>query len=151
MVAEIILASLLLAGTSDADGLCLRVDGETGPFSAFPVRIGEEARLNFRHSIYGSEVEELFRVRGNGLELFKLRYSEPRLAEFYGHGNARRERGWWVVDKTGPVVPSLNLRAGPQSPFRLSLASESIPVVETAVPGGLVRITVLPCEKEVDG
>ena len=150
LVAEIILASLLLAGTSGAEGRCLRVDGEMGRSSTFPVRIGQEARLSFRHSIYGSEVEELFRVGRNGLELFRMRYSEARLVEFYGHGSARFEQGWWVVDKAGPVIRSLDLRGGPQSPLRLSFASRSIPAVETAIPGGLVRLTVLECKKAVD-
>lgn len=151
MSACLILASLWLAGMPDNERLCLKMEGELKQVSTLFVRIGEETHLRFRHSIYGSEVEEQFRIARGGLQLFRLRYAEARLAEFYGHDNARFEQGWWVVKRDYPMIPTLHLRVSPESSLSLSLGSARIPLSELAIPDGLVRVRVIPCEKGNDG
>ena len=66
-------------------------------------------RLSFRHSIYGSQVEELFALRREGFQLTQLRYSEARLVDFYGYENAELENGAWVVNPPPVLLPSLSL------------------------------------------
>ena len=51
----------------------------------YPIVVGDPFHLSFRHSIYGTEVQEQFRITSGGFRADKLRYAELRLAEFYGH------------------------------------------------------------------
>lgn len=151
LLAPFLLAQLWLALPAGADPICLRVEREKGPAIAVQVSVGKEAHLSFRHSIYGSQVEEQFRITRDGLEIVRLRYSEARLVEFYGHEAARLEEGWWVVEGDHRVVPALYLRVSPDSFARISSGFETIGLSRLVEPGALVRLTVASCEGMDDG
>jgi len=112
-----------------------------------PLGVGDEARLAFRHSLYGSQVEEHFRVAPEGLELVRLRYAEARLAEFYGHESASSDGAWWVVAGDGRRFPSLVLRGSPESGISLSVGRRNLPLFTLMEPGG-VRVAPATCEGE---
>ncbi|HKY07782.1 MAG TPA: hypothetical protein VJQ55_06060, partial [Candidatus Binatia bacterium] len=97
--------------------MCVGLAGDAGVQRSVPIRPGSTLRLSFRHSIYGSQVEELFTVRRNGFELAQLRYSEPRLVEFYGYDSANYENGAWVVRPRSSAISSLNLRTTSAAPM----------------------------------
>ncbi|HEU5393952.1 MAG TPA: hypothetical protein VFV36_04040, partial [Candidatus Methylomirabilis sp.] len=102
-------------------------------------------RLAFRHSLYGSPVEEAFRVTAEGFRLVRVRYGEERLVEFYGHEGARREGDWWVVETGGPAPGGLALRVSPESRLRVTVGLRRVPLGERAEPGGRVRLAVAAC------
>lgn len=108
--------------------------------------LGDEVRLHFRHSLYGSQVEEHFRVAKDGFQSVRLRYAERRLVEFYGHEAARREEGWWVVEGDRRELSLLRLRVSPESGVELSVGSGRIPLWELVEPSGLVHLGVASCE-----
>ena len=110
-----------------------------------PLAVHDEARLAFRHSIYGSQVEEHFRVAENGFELVRLRYAEERLVEFYGHESARSENGWWVVDGDRRRFSSLVVRGSPESRISLSVGRRSVSLSRLMEAGG-VRVAPATCE-----
>jgi hypothetical protein len=140
-----VLALAALAPLEADAGICLRVEAGGGLVATFPVAAGEEVRLAFRHSLYGSPVEEAFRVTAEGFHLVRLRYGEERLVEFYGHEGARREGDWWVVETGGPARGSLVLRASPESRVRVTVGPRRIPLGEGGEPGRRVRLAVAAC------
>jgi hypothetical protein len=109
---------------------------------------GAELRLGFRHSIYGSWVEEIFRVVAGGLRLARLRYAEPRLVEFYGHESARPEGAWLVVEADGRLHESLTVRVSRASAMRLAVGAATVALTERVGDGAAVRVTVVPWEEE---
>jgi hypothetical protein len=142
----LLLATLAPSG-ADA-GFCLHVEARDGPVAALPVTDGEEVRLAFRHSLYGSPVEEAFRVTAEGLRLVRLRYGEERLVEFYGHEAARREGDWWIVETEGPARGTLVLRASPESQVRITVGRRRVPLGEGEEPGRRVRLAVAACGED---
>ncbi len=106
------------------------------------VRTGEELRLSFCHSIYGSLVEEAFVIGADGLHLNELRYEEPRLADYYGHENSERVGDWWLVDGKNKFHPSLALRVSADSCMKLSVGSHTIALGDFVRPGGSIRVAV---------
>ena len=149
--AALILTIVLLANPAAAGLNCLKMEGPLKQAMTMPASVGEELRLSFRHSIYGSQVEEQFRITEDGLETTELRYSEARLVEFYGYDAARFERGWWIVEGKHRIIPFLDLRVSPESLLQIFLGSEPIFLSPMVDPGGLVRLTVIPCERTIDG
>ena len=141
----LVLATLAPSG-ADA-GFCLHVEAGDGPVAALPVADGEEMRLAFRHSLYGSPVEEAFRVTAEGLRLVRVRYGEERLVEFYGHERARREGDWWIVETGGPSPGALMLRVSPESRVRVTVGKRRILLGERGEPGGRVRLAVAACRE----
>lgn len=111
---------------------------------------GSVARLSFRHSLYGSVVQEEFRVGKAGFQLTRLYYSEERLVEFYGYQVAQRERGWWVVRPELRKFPFLDLRVSADSAMQISTDSGTIPLSEMVETGGLVRISTSRCDRKSD-
>ncbi len=89
---------------------CVELMSDAGVQRSVPIRLGSTLRLSFRHSIYGSQVEEAFAVGRDGFHLTQLRYSEARLVDFYGYENAKHEDGMWIVRPRPAVIPSLNLQ-----------------------------------------
>ncbi len=143
-----LLLVLVLAALAPPVGdgeICLRVEAGGGPAATIPVAVGEEVRLAFRHSVYGSLVEEAFHVTAEGFRLVRLRYGEERLVEFYGHEGARREGDWWVVETGGPARGTLVLRASPESRVRVTVGPRRIPLGEGVEPGRRVRLAVAAC------
>ena len=110
-----------------------------------PIAVGGEVHLSLRHSVYGSQVEEHFRLSREGLQLVRLRYAELRLVEFFGHEVARRDGDWWVVEGDRPNIPILTLRVSPESRMRLAVGRETISLWEQVEPGGWVRLGVVAC------
>jgi hypothetical protein len=111
-----------------------------------PVAAGEVVRLRFRHSLWGSLVEEDFRVAADGFELVRLRYAEARLAEYYGHEAARREGDWWVIEGDGRRLRTLTLRGSRESELELLLGSERIALWDRGEPGRAIRLSVTACD-----
>ena len=107
-----------------------------------PVRVSEELHIRFRHSVYGSTVEEAFVIGASGLELRQLRYEEPRLADYYGHDHSTRVGDWWVVNCNGHLHPELSLRVSADSEMRLSVGAHVIELKDLVRAGGAVRISV---------
>ncbi len=149
--AALILTIVLLVNPAAAGPSCLKIERPLKQAITIPASVGEELRLSFRHSIYGSQVEEQFRITEDGLETTELRYSEARLVEFYGYDAARFEAGWWIVEGKHRTIPFLDLRVSPESLLQIFLGSESISLSPMVDPGGLVRLTVIPCGRTIDG
>lgn len=141
----LVLALAALVPLKAGAGICLRVEAGGGPVATFPVADGEEVRLAFRHSLYGSPVEEALRVTAEGFRPVRVRYGEERLVEFYGHERARREGDWWVVETGGPPPGALVLRVSPESHLRVTVGPRRIPLGEGREPGGRVRLAVAAC------
>jgi len=140
-----LLGLLLLPVPGGAGSLCLRLETAGRIVATIPAAPASELRLSFRHSIYATTVEEVFNIRGDGLQLARLLYAEPRLVEFYGHEGARYEDGSWVVTPEHRSFATLNLRVSPDSFMQLSLDSQPIPLRELVETGGAVRVAVAAC------
>lgn len=125
--------------------LRIALHGDT-ELSGVPAVAGEVVRLGFRHSIYGSAVEEEFVVEEAGLRLVRLRYGEARLAEFYGHEHARRDGDWWVVDAEPCLHSSITVRVSADSAMRLSTPSMTVPLTECIRAGGAIRMSVVSAD-----
>ncbi|MBI4737526.1 MAG: DUF1850 domain-containing protein [candidate division NC10 bacterium] len=141
----LLLAMGLLAPPLPAGARCLTLEAEGGPVASTRVEDGDEVRLRFLHSLWGSPVEEDFRITGEGLELVRLRYAERRLVEFYGHEAARRDGDWWVVEGDRRHFRALTLRANRESRMQLSVGAEKIPLWTLAASAGPIRLTVIAC------
>jgi hypothetical protein len=139
-----------LATAAGANPVCLTVQN-TGATTRYPVSIGDKFNLSFAHSIYGSQVEEQFRVTARGFQLIELRYAEPRLVEFYGHEWAANEHGRWVVRKLGPVLASLELHVSPGSSIGVMFGAERFSVKHNALSGGRARLELSACPKSNHG
>ncbi len=146
-----LLAVGLLAAPASTHAICLRVEAGSGLVAMVPASAGEEVRLGFRHSIYGSQVEEQFHVTGEGLHLVRLRYAEPRLVEFYGYEGGERADGWWVIEVDRLVLPSLTVRVSPGSSMEIGVGTTRIPLWGWVEPGGAVRLTATECAGRSDG
>lgn len=137
-----LLPTLPAAAPLEARALCLSV--QTAQVTAdYPIEIGDRLSLIFRHSIYGSQVEEQLRLSEHGLQPVEYRYAEPRLVEFYGHESAIRAGGRWIVRKPGPVLPSLDLHASQAASIRIALRGQTLAL--PTQPHGRARLTVGVC------
>ena len=146
-----LLAAGLLAAPGGAGAVCLRMEVGDAPAATMPAAPGAEVRLSFRHSLYGSEVQEDFRLTRKGFQLVRLRYAERRLAEFYGHEAARLEGGWWVVENVGREVAMLTLRVTRDSRMQIGVGAHELRLWEVMEPGGLFRLAVTSCRGGEDG
>jgi hypothetical protein len=142
----LLLAIGVLATPLPTDALCLWLVGEPGRIGWRVVTAGDEVRLRFRHSLWGSLVQEEFRVAADGFELVQLRYAEARLAEYYGHEAARREGDWWVVAGDRRRLRTLTLRRSRDSELELSVGSERMALWNQVGPGDAIRLAVTACE-----
>lgn len=146
------LLGLLLTPVSTSAGLlCLRLESSGRILNSVPAEPGNQFRLGFIHSLYGSKVEEVFTIREQGLELVRLRYAEPRLVEFYGHDQARYEDGLWVVTPPPAVFPALDVRVSPGASMDLFLDLIPSPVKLFVRPGEALHITVSSCRDGTHG
>jgi hypothetical protein len=137
--------------TSKAQSLCVEMRNDNGIERSVPVRLKSTLRLSFRHSIYGSRVEELFTVRRNGFELTQLRYSEARLVDFYGYENAEHENGVWVVRPRPAAISSLSLNSSAYASMSLRLEQQPGLLQPILQPGRALRLTVAACKDASDG
>jgi hypothetical protein len=139
-----------LATAAGAEPVCLTVHN-TGATTRYPISIGDKLNLTFAHSIYGSQVEEQFRITSHGFQLIELHYAEARLVEFYGHEWAANEHGRWVVRKLGPVSGSLELHVSPGSSIGVMFGAEKLMVKHNALSGGRARLALSACRKSNHG
>lgn len=140
-----------LPGTAaGAKPVCLNVQ-KTGAIAHYPVSIGDNFNITFQHSIYGSQVEEQFRVTAQGFQLTKLRYAEERLVEFYGHERAAKEDSRWVVRKLGPVLSSLDLHVSPGASIGVVIGAEKPAIEHTTLSDGRARLTLSACRRSNHG
>lgn len=144
-----VVAAALLPLRARAASLCIAVEKNGSFWRQIRTSPGSEVRLLFQHSIYGSRVEEIFRLRPNGFQLSELRYAEHRLVDFYGHERARFENSMWVVKPQPALVPSLNLQTS--SGAWLAFDHETTPSRLTVPTDGPLRLTVSACKDASDG
>jgi|SRR5687767_2967691 len=131
--------------------MCIEMRNDNGIERSVPVRLKSTLRLSFRHSIYGSQVEELFTVRGNGFQLTQLRYSEARLVDFYGYENAKHENGVWIVAPVPAHFPSLSLNSSGDASMSLRLEQQPGLLQRILQPGRALRLTIATCKDASDG
>lgn len=131
--------------------MCVELVSDAGVPRSVPVRLKSTLRLSFRHSIYASQVEELFTVRRNGFELTQLRYSEARLVDFYGYENAKHENGVWIVVPVPVLFPSLSLNSSADASMSLRLEQQPDWVQPIIQPGSALSLTVAACKDASDG
>jgi hypothetical protein len=139
-----------LGNPAVAQRVCLTLDTEQHRVT-YPIVVDDALHLSFRHSIYGSEVEEQFQVVPGGFRAKKLRYAELRLVEFYGHESATNEDGWWVVHNPGREFPTLNLRASRESSLRITFLDQTISLRNDTAIDGRLSLAVSACPGENNG
>jgi hypothetical protein len=145
---------LLLALAQDsaagAQRVCLTLDTEQQRVT-YPIVVGDALHLSFRHSIYGSEVEEQVQVAPGGFQANKLRYAELRLVEFYGHESATNEDGWWIVHNPGREFPTVDLRVSREASIRITFSDQTISLQNNTALDGRLRLSVNACPGEYHG
>ena len=145
------LSAGLLPVTGNAQSLCVQLMSNSGIERSVPVRLGNTLRLTFRHSIYGSQVEEVLALRRDGFQLTQLRYAEARLVDFYGYENAEHKNGLWVVTPAPTLLPSLNLILSADASMSLHFDRQANSKQLVIQPGSALRLTVATCENSADG
>jgi hypothetical protein len=145
-----LLLALALGSAVAGQRVCLTVDTEQQTVT-YPIVVGDALHLSFRHSIYGSEVEEQFQVAPGGFRANKLRYAEQRLVEFYGHELATNEDGWWIVHNPGREFPTLDLRVSREASLRITFLDQTISLRSDTAIDGRARLSVSACPRENNG
>ena len=145
-----LLLALALGSPPAAQGVCLTLDTEQ-QVVAYPIVVGDALHLSFRHSIYGSEVEEQFQIAPGGFRANKLRYAELRLVEFYGYESATNENGWWVVHNPGREFPTVDLRVSREASIRITFLDQTISLQNDTAIDGRARLSVSACPGENNG
>lgn len=141
----------LLPAKGGAQSLCIQLMSDSGIEQSVPVRLGGALHLSFRHSIYGSQVEEVFVLRRAGFELSQLRYGEARLVDFYGYENAKHENGVWVVNPTPTILPSLNISLSADASMSLHVDHLGESKLFMIQPGSALRLSVASCKSRANG
>jgi len=145
-----LLLALALGSPAAARIVCLTLDTEQQRVT-YPIVVGDALHLSFRHSIYGSAVEEQFQVAPGGFRADKLRYAELRLVEFYGHESATNEDGWWIVHTPGREFPTLDLRVSREASIRITFLDQTISLRSDTAMDGRARLSVSACPRESNG
>ena len=140
----------LPATAAGAEPVCLNVQ-KTGAIARYPISLGDKINITFRHSIYGSQVEEQLRVTSQGFQITELRYAEPRLVEFYGHEWAANEDGRWVVRKLGTVSARLDRPVSPGASIGVVIGAEKPAVEYNTLSDGRARLTLSTCPRSDHG
>ena len=140
-----------LAGRSQSPPLCVQWENDNGARGSVIARLGSAMRLSFRHSIYNSQVEELFALRRDGFQLLELRYGEARLVDYYGHEHGRFDNGIWVVNPDRTPITQLNLRASRDAALSVRFAPSSSDPQIVVHPNSALRLTVEQCDSRADG
>lgn len=148
LIVCVVLVTLLPAGVR-ATSLCVQVENNGFLWRSIPAILDSEVRLNFHHSIYGSRVEEVFRLRSGVFDLTELRYAEQRLVEFYGYEDADYANGMWVVRPRLALIRSLNLRTS--SAVSLLFEHHTQRIQLTLPTDSALRLTVAACKVARNG
>jgi len=146
-----ILAALVAPAIGNTQPLCVRLTDIGGIVRSVPGQLGNTLRLKFRHSIYGSEVEEVFTLQRNGFQLNQLRYSEARLVDFYGHDQAKHANGAWIVNPTPTLIPALSISLSNDAAMSLQFDRSASSEPVTIQPTGALRLTVASCQSSAHG
>jgi len=125
---------------------CVELLSGTGAQRSVPIDLGGAMRLSFRHSIYGSQVEELFALRRDGFQLTQLRYSEARLVDYYGYENAKLENSTWIVTPKPALLPYLRLNMSSDAFMSLRFDPHANGKPRSIRPTGALRLTVAYCK-----
>ena len=133
-----------------AERVCLTLDTEQQR-ATYPIVVGDSLHLSFRHSIYGSEIEEQFQIAPRGFRANKLRYAELRLVEFYGHESATTEDGWWVVHASGREFLTLDLRVSREASIDIIFTGQTLSIRDNTAISGRARLSVSACPMESHG
>jgi hypothetical protein len=144
------LMAVIPAGAT-ATPLCVQVEKNGVLWHSIPARPGSEARLSFQHSIYGSRVEEVFRLAADGFYLTEIRYAERRLLEFYGHEAAESESGAWVVRPRAAAISSLALRTSFAARMSVVLEQEQQSIRFWMPADGVLHMTIASCKAAPNG
>lgn len=140
----------LLSSPANAQTVCVTLHA-ADKTATYPVSSGDKLYIAFSHSIYGSRVEEEFRMGPTGFETTQVRYSELRLVEFYGHESAKSANGWWVVDNPGRNLQSLDLRVSQESSIRIAFGGQVISLGDAEAVGYHARLAVGGCARGSHG
>src|SRR5262245_37492933 len=133
-----------------ASSFCIEVEQNGFLWRSMRAALGGEFVLSFPHSIYGSRVEEVFRLRSDGFQLIELRYAEHRLVEFYGYESAEYRNTMWIVRPKPALISSLHLSASSDARLLLSFASDSVPMQLTVTGDAAFRLTPAVCKDTRD-
>lgn len=144
------LVAALIPAFGSAQSFCVQLSNDLGIERSVPVNLGGMLRLSFRHSIYGSQVEEVFSLAPGGFQLRQLRYSEARLVEFYGHESASRDNDAWVVTPAPIHLSSLNLKSSSDAMF-VRFDESAFAKQLLIPPAGALRLTVASCDQGANG
>jgi hypothetical protein len=151
---QLSLLGALLAALFPASGnariWCVQVSNDFAIETSVPVNLGGMLRLSFRHSIYGSQVEEVFSLRPGGFQLTQLRYGEARLVEFYGHESAWLENDLWVVAPAPIFMSTLNLKSSSNSAMSVHFDQSPGAKQLKIPPAGALRLTVRSCDRNAN-
>jgi len=140
----------LLVMAAGAEPICLELSSGSRR-TAYRVNQDDRLRLSFRHSLYGSLVEEHFRIMRDGFQLFEARYAELRLAEFYGHELATFDNGSWVVHAAAPVLPAIDFRVSADSSFVLHIRGRRLPLEYDHLSAGRHSLNLVSCPGTANG
>ena len=149
-LSTLMLCALLLLHSSApgrAQSLCVEMITAKGRVRSLPASSDATLRLRFRHSIYGSQVDEVFSLLPAGFRLTQLRYGEARLVEFYGHENARLEDGQWVVTPAPILLPSLHLHLSRDAAMSVNLENAGKIQHLKIEPANQHRLEVASCDR----
>ena len=141
-----VISALLMPAFANAQSACVRLTNERGIARTVPIQLGDTLRLRFRHSIYGSQVEELFTLRPDGFALTQLRYSEARLVDFYGYESSTKQNDQWVVTPAPKLIPVLNLNLSADASMSIHFDRQANSNLRVIQPTGALRLTVASCQ-----
>ena len=133
-----------------AEKVCLSLDTEQQRVT-YPIVVGDSLHLSFRHSIYGSEIEEQFQIAPRGFRANELRYAELRLVEFYGHESATNEDGWWIVHRSSLEFPTFDLRVSREASIDIIFTGQTLSIRDNTAIRGRARLSVSACPRESHG
>jgi hypothetical protein len=141
--ALLLFATLARAGATEV--LCVSLDTAANR-NSYAVAPADMLQVAFAHSIYGSWVEERFQINAAGFKALDIRYSEPRLAEFYGYEATTREDSWWVARPMSREFQTLALRASRDSYIRITIGNHTVSLND-----GAARVALGPCARAIHG
>ncbi len=104
--------------------------------------------LRYRNSLYGSLVEERYRVDGDGLRLVELAADERAvLEEYYAafdarHGGRGSARAWTVAVEAEPIALPLHVQATRLGQRTLLVDGSAVPLWELVTEGGDTSVTL---------
>jgi hypothetical protein len=145
------LLTVLIPAFGSAQSFCVRLSNDLGIERSVPVSLGGMLRLSFRHSIYGSQVEEVFSLRPGGFQLTQLRYGEARLVEFYGHESASRDNDAWVVTPAPIHLSTLDLKSSSNGAMSVQFDKSAFAKPLMIPPAGALRLAVAACDRSANG